>query len=167
MKKYRPLRGFTLIELLVTIAIIGILSGVVLAALAFSRTNAENKEVMAQMVQFRTETGVIHNETDAYDTVCTQGSTAADLFAAATIRADSTTAGKTGLCVASGTDCIYYDTGAVSYVTGTCTTPHPEVWAASILLKNNKYFCMDSTGYAGEQDVIGIDDVTFDADCQN
>ena len=49
----RPSRGFTLIELLVVISIIGLLSSVVLAALAGARTKGKEGVIIGDMIQMR------------------------------------------------------------------------------------------------------------------
>lgn len=124
--------GFTLIELLVVIAIIGILSGIVLTSLGTARTKARDASAEASMSSMRAE-AELGNISD--------GTYLADL------------------CTASGqgslTALITAVQGNVTPNTVNCVQnvaagSRPSAWGASIQLNSARYFCVDSTGYAGE-----------------
>lgn len=59
-------RGFTLLELLIVIAIIGILSTVVLAALDDSRRNSRNEAVISQMNEYQKALELNYSDTGQY-----------------------------------------------------------------------------------------------------
>jgi len=59
-------KGFTLLELLVVIAIIGILSAVVLAAMADSRLKARNTAVVSEMFEYQKTLELQYSDTGTY-----------------------------------------------------------------------------------------------------
>jgi len=119
-------KGFTLIELLVVIAIIGILSSVVLASLNTARDKGKDASAKGSMSSLRAEAEIFFDENNTYDdgtdNVC------ADTKVAALLTAAGTQTGNTADC---------------DDVAG--------AWAAEIQLSNGgDFFCVDSTGFAGE-----------------
>lgn len=67
-------RGFTLIEILVVIAIIGLLSTVVFAAMSQARSNARDKDRLAQLKQLQTAIEIYGHTTGQYpETGCGRG----------------------------------------------------------------------------------------------
>lgn len=112
--------GFTLIELLVVVAIIGILSTIVLAALGTARGRARDAAIQGSMSQMRAE---------------------------AEIYATSSTTGYTGVCSAlSGLIAGVSDQGS----TAVCTENQNTYTVTADLVSNNSVtFCVDSNGYAG------------------
>ena len=134
-------RGFTLIELLVVIAIIGILSSVVLASLNSARNSAQVAAAKSELSSMRAEAEVEYNSSSqSYDEVCTTGSDPRLLYQSASGKADG------------GDGC----------------TAGADAWAASIVIDDTsgaeKYFCVDSTGFAGERSTaLGTSEVVCPA----
>lgn len=118
-------KGFTLIELLVVIAIIGILSSVVLASLNTAREKGADAATKSNLSGMRAQAELYYDgNTNGYTSVCSSTSGIQKQYGAAT-----TSAGTTDAACESGTS----------------------TWAASVKLKPaGKYFCVDSTGFAGE-----------------
>jgi len=116
-------KGFTLIELLVVIAIIGILSSVVLASLNTARDKGANAAAKANINNIRAQAELVYDDAtpNSYDGVCGDETIMNALDAASD---------------ATGNDDNCDDAAAA--------------WAAEIELKNESFYCVDSTGNAVE-----------------
>ena len=134
MKNFK--KGFTLIELLVVVAIIGILASVVLASLNSARAKGKDASAEASISSIRAQAEIFYNSNptaNSYTNICVPGTNAdsqkvEDLRIAANKQVPATSAFT---CI-EGTD---------SYtVAGT--------------LNSGKTFCVDSTGYAGEEGTL-------------
>lgn len=130
-------KAFTLIELLVVIAIIGILASIVLVSLRGATTMAKDARVTAAVEQVRSIAEVINARDASYSNLCsgtglnTGDSDYGDQLT--TINGDVTGLGSTVTCHASDNAYCVYAT-LLTKAGGTTT----------------KYYCVDSTGKAGE-----------------
>lgn len=123
-------KGFTLIELLVVIAIIGILSSVVLASLNTARDKGADAAAKSNLNGARAQAELFYDGsgTLGYDTVCTAAGGVSKQVGAATSSVNST-----------ATAC-FDDVGS---------------WSAQVKLKSSvKYYCVDSTGFAGDRSTV-------------
>ena len=136
MKKFftKSQSGFTLIELLVVIAIIAILSTIVLASLGSARQRARDTRASSEISSMRAQAELYYN-----DHALSYGSSGNDCGAAGNLFGDSG-ANSLKALLKSLSDNTY---------TPSCSTDG-NTWRVSTTLKNNKIFCSDSTGFAGE-----------------
>lgn len=136
MKKINS-RGFTLIELLVVIAIIGILSGIIIMSLSSARNKSIDAKIKAQLSSIKVLAEQYYDEHGSYDKVCT------------------TDPGAIGDSKYWKTlpDIIGCDTANACFCEENTSTNNDGVdYAVAYKLRSkaDTYFCVDSTGAAGD-----------------
>jgi prepilin-type N-terminal cleavage/methylation domain-containing protein len=119
-------RGFTLIELLVVIAIIGILASVVLASLNSARDKGQTAAIKSSINNGRAQAELFYDNA---------GRTYTGLCADAVINNIETAVANAGGTAAADV----CDSSATAYR------------LTSVLVGDTDYYCVDSTGFSGEQ----------------
>jgi type IV pilus assembly protein PilA len=151
-------KGFTLIELLVVIAIIGILSAIMIPNLNKVRNRGIDVAVKGDVIQAKTVAEIYYDGAgeSSYDDVCSDSTDGilTNLQAVATALGLATSVVDTGEDTAWDDDTIVCNDG-------------DDGWAVMVPLKDpatdGDGYCVDATGYAGEQDALAATDVTCDA----
>lgn len=134
-------KGFTLIELLVVVAIIGILASVVLASLSTARNKGKDASVQASMSSMRAQAELGVDTSGAYVVdIC--NSTDDGGLNSLRLAANESASPNTVVCGQN-----------------TAVGVAPTAWGAAIVLPTGGFFCVDSTGFAGESDVTAATEI--------
>jgi prepilin-type N-terminal cleavage/methylation domain-containing protein len=129
-------KGFTLIELLVVIAIIGILSAVVLASLNTARNKGKDASAKASIESVRAQAEIYYNSQSpiSYGPNGTTGNACSDTQTAKLLTAAQNQTANAPICTVAGAGASY---------------------TAYDKLNDGTYFCVDSSGFAGDPSGTG------------
>ncbi len=126
MKTSLRSKGFTLIELLVVVAIIGILASIVLVSLNSARAKGRDASAKGSMSSIRAAAEIYYDTNENYLDICIGGSSP-DVGVQSLLSAATAETGNPAVC----------ESNALS-------------WGALVQLNNGNYFCVDSSGFAGD-----------------
>lgn len=130
--KFTSKKGFTLIELLVVVAIIGILASIVLVSLNSARAKGRDASAKGSVSSIRAAAEIYYDSNGgSYNGMCTGGSST-DSGIQSLIDAAQSETGQAPECESS----------QLSY-------------AAGVILNNGNFFCVDSSGFAGDFNSAG------------
>jgi len=125
--------GFTLIEVLVVVAIIALLISINLVAIDHYQNRANDVAIGANLSQVRKVAAIIYTDENSYESICAVDNTLNDSHPTLKMVEDDINR------------LIGVDPTCYSERTAYCVQ-------ASLLSADGDYFCVDSTGFAGEID---------------
>lgn len=143
--KFKTNKGFTLIELLVVVAIIGILSSIVLASLNTARNKGQDASAKGSLSSARAAAELYFDEYGDYGldgdaaTFDPDGAQGTIDLASATNICEYSSIVNLGVAAASQVD---------TPVECDVTSP-PAGYTIYTQMNDARYYCVDSTGYAG------------------
>jgi len=156
-------KGFTLIELLVVVAIIGILATVVLASFGSARDRARDARIRSGLNQIVLQAEVDY--TGNYNNLCSTTSTTGIMFR--NVLATAKVGPATAHCY-SDIDLHYGHPGSSLTPIGAIgADSNGSIWAMTVYLHSNVWYCVDSLGNITEGTTRGISGsgATFDKTC--